>query len=43
MTSPPTLIHGEFYAKTVLVRRGKLFMVDGNPPPLVPAKLIWPH
>jgi len=28
LTSPPTLIHGEFYAKTVLVRRGKLFMVD---------------
>jgi len=28
LDSPPTVVHGEFYAKTVLVRRGRLFMVD---------------
>jgi len=28
LDSPPTVIHGEFYPKTVLVRRGNLFMVD---------------
>ena len=28
LDATPTVIHGEFYAKTVLVRKGRLFMVD---------------
>ena len=28
LTAPPTLIHGEFYSKTVLARGQKLFVVD---------------
>ena len=28
LAAPPTIIHGEFYAKTVLIRKQKLFMVD---------------
>ena len=28
LASPPTVIHGEFYAKTVLVRDQSVFMVD---------------
>jgi hypothetical protein len=28
LAAPPTVIHGEFYAKTVLVRKESVFMVD---------------
>ena len=39
LTAPPTLIHGEFYSKTVLIRGQKLFMVDWESAAVAPGEI----
>ena len=39
MSAPPTLIHGEFYAKTVLVREDKLFVTDWESAAVAPGEI----
>ena len=39
VTARPTIIHGEFYAKTVLVRGERLFMVDWESVAIAPGEI----
>ncbi|HYT59667.1 MAG TPA: hypothetical protein VEL06_05825 [Haliangiales bacterium] len=39
LTAPQTVIHGEFYSKTVLVRKEKLFVVDWESAAVAPGEI----
>ena len=39
LAAPPTVIHGEFYAKTVLIRSQSLFMVDWESTAIAPGAI----
>jgi hypothetical protein len=43
LLSSPTIIHGEFYSKTILAREQKLFMVDWESAAVAPGKHRSPH
>jgi len=41
LAARPTVIHGEFYAKTILIRNRSLFIVDWESAAIAAAKSIW--
>jgi len=41
LAARPSVIHGEFYAKTILIRNRSLFIVDWESAAIAAAKSIW--